>query len=75
MQGRDALLRNYELRLWPNSAIFYIERKPGESVVGKVYELTQEQLDRTDLYEGEAYKRITIAATADSYSFDTYIKA
>lgn len=61
-EGKVAGLIDYELDRYSNNILF-INRKVGESVAGKVYELTDEQLDATDSYEGEMYTRqqVTIA--------------
>lgn len=68
--GAPKVLNHYELMLWPNSAIFYIRRNVGERVSGKIYELTDEQLEATDHYETDAYKRVKIdggPAASDDY--------
>ncbi len=54
--GTVAALPDYELRSYENN-IFYLVKKFGESVAGKVYELTDEQLAATDGYEGKYYKK------------------
>lgn len=74
-EGEYGRLLDYELKLWPNSSIFYVERKPGESVSGKMYELTELQLKRTDAYEGPAYKRVTVKGKTTSDDFEFYVKA
>lgn len=74
MQGKPITLYNFELKAWQSSNIFYIERKPGETVVGKVYELDSKQLSATDDYEGEMYERITIKGDVVSEDIDVYIK-
>lgn len=72
MSGKPFVLQSFELKMWPESTIFYIERKPGEQVVGKIYNLTEEQLKRTDVYESAAYRRETIYPTKGK-PFDVYI--
>lgn len=64
-QGQTAHVRNYELKMWPSSTIFYIEKKVGESVPGKVYTLNDEQLKATDAYETAAYKRVRVSEPGD----------
>lgn len=59
-EGKSGHIYDYELNLWPNSYIFYAEPKPGESIPGKVYELTAKQLADTDRFETSAYKRVTL---------------
>ena len=59
MSGHPAFLLDYELRSY-GSNIFYIVKKFGETVSGKIYELTKEQLDATDAYEGGAYERVQV---------------
>lgn len=72
-QGRPAVLPGYELRLWKNSAIFYVVPKPGERVVGKIYELTKKQIEVTDTYETEAYERIRVEIGKEQV--EIYVKA
>lgn len=55
-QGRVRQLDDYKLHSYP-SGIYYIDKEFGETVAGKVYELTDEQLKATDRYEGSAYSR------------------
>lgn len=52
--GKVSKLDNYELKVFQNG-IYYVEKNFGETVAGKVYELTKEQLEATDHYETEAY--------------------
>jgi hypothetical protein len=52
--------------------IFYIERKLGERVSGKVYELTPEQLEATDRYETDAYQRVHIVDSDPDTPFASY---
>ena len=59
MSGHPAFLLDYELRSY-RSNIFYIVKKFGETVSGKIYELTKEQLEATDAYEGGAYERVQV---------------
>lgn len=53
-QGRVAKLDDYQLNAYDNG-IYYIDKKFGETVAGKIYELTEEQLESTDRYEGKSY--------------------
>jgi gamma-glutamylcyclotransferase (GGCT)/AIG2-like uncharacterized protein YtfP len=69
-EGEYGRLLDYELKLWPDSFIYYIERK-----VGEMYDLTDEQLKATDKYEGSAYERITIETKFGSDDFEVYVKA
>lgn len=55
-QGKVAKLQDYQLNMY-DSGIYYIQKEFGETVAGKIYELTEEQLKRTDAYEGKAYER------------------
>lgn len=59
-QGRVRQLDDYKLHSYP-SGIYYIDKEFGETVAGKVYELTDEQLKATDRYEGSAYIRERVA--------------
>lgn len=72
-EGSDGILLDYELKLWGGSAIMYVEKKIGESVVGKAYDLTKEQLEATDKFETEMYKRETVYV-AGKGSFDVYVR-
>lgn len=58
--GKTGRILDYELKMFPGSTIFYVERKLGECVAGKVYELTDDQLKSTDMYEGKGYKRVSL---------------
>ena len=40
-EGITGVLADYELKLWSGSSICYVEKKIGEKVVGKAYELTK----------------------------------
>lgn len=53
-QGTVAQLDDYELNCYA-SGIYYLDKKFGETVAGKIYDLTPEQLEATDGYEGKAY--------------------
>lgn len=53
--GEVAELKDYQLRMYTNN-IFFLRKKFGETVAGKVYSLTPEQLEATNKYEGRAYK-------------------
>ena len=59
-QGKVRQLDDYKLHSYP-SGIYYIDKEFGETVAGKVYELTDEQLKATDRYEGSAYTRERVA--------------
>jgi gamma-glutamylcyclotransferase (GGCT)/AIG2-like uncharacterized protein YtfP len=59
-EGLPSSILDYELKMWPETTVFYVERKPGERVAGKVYELTEEQLAATDSYETSAYMRVRL---------------
>lgn len=50
----------------------YVDKKIGEKVVGKAYDLTKEQLEATDEYESELYIRETISKGVDS--FEVYVR-
>lgn len=63
-QGRVKQLDDYRLNVY-NSGIYYIDKEFGETVAGKVYELTDEQLERTDQYEGSAYTREKVTIDGD----------
>jgi len=60
-EGESGNLRGFEERAFADESMgSYLEPKPGEYVVGKVYELTPEQLEATDIYMTDAYKRSVI---------------
>lgn len=69
--GAPFILDNYELKAYANGT-FYIEKKIGERVSGKLYELNEDQLKDTDWYETESYERKS--ATQNVISFEFYIK-
>lgn len=59
-EGFMGRLLDFELKMWPKTTIFYVEPRLGETVVGKMYEITDEQMKKTDKYEGKSYKRMEI---------------
>lgn len=65
--GIHVRLLDYELKIWPQSSIFYIEPRIGESVVGKMYNLSKKQLKTTDRYEGPSYKREKIETEDEDF--------
>ena len=70
-QGRVKQLDDYRLNTY-DSGIYYIEKEFGETVAGKVYELTDEQLKRTDAYGGAAYTREQV--TVDGELVNVYVR-
>lgn len=70
-QGRATVLNDYRLDAY-ESGIYYIEKEFGETVAGKVYEITDEQLKRTDAYEGNAYSRENV--TIDGEIVNVYVR-
>lgn len=73
MEGVTGVLNDYELKRWAGSAILYVERRVGERVVGKAYDLTKEQLEATDAFETDMYTRETIRI-AGKEPFDVYVR-
>lgn len=73
MEGVTGILPDYELKLWAGSSIMYVDKKIGEQVVGKAYELTKEQLEATDKFETDMYKRERIFPTGKS-PFEVYVR-
>lgn len=71
-QGRVKQLDDYKLSCY-DSGIYYITKEFGETVAGKVYELTDEQLKRTDQYEGAAYTREKV--TIDGEIVNVYVRS
>lgn len=71
-QGRVKQLDDYRLNCY-NSGIYYITKEFGETVAGKVYELTDEQLKSTDQYEGAAYTREQV--TIDGEIVNVYVRS
>ena len=59
--------------VWYSEGIYYIDKEFGETVAGKVYELTDEQLKATDSYEGKAYTREKV--TIDGEIVNVYVRA
>jgi len=70
-QGRVKQLNDYRLNTYP-SGIYYITKEFGETVAGKVYEISDDQLKRTDAYEGNAYEREVV--TIDGELVNVYIQ-
>lgn len=70
--GRVKQLDDYRLNSYP-SGIYYIEKEFGETVAGKVYEIDDEQLKRTDAYEGAAYTREQV--TIDGELVNVYVRS
>ena len=64
-------LQDYRLDIFPEG-IYYIDKEFGETVAGKVYELTDEQLKNTDKYEGSAYTREQV--TIDGVLTNVYVR-
>ena len=71
-QGKVKQLDDYKLHSYP-SGIYYITKEFGDTVAGKVYELTDEQLKATDGYEGNAYTRERV--TIDGEIVNVYVRA
>ena len=70
-QGRVKQLDDFKLHSYP-SGIYYIDKEFGETVAGKVYELTDKQLKATDSYEGNAYTRERV--TIDGEIVNVYVR-
>lgn len=71
-RGVVAQLDDYKLHSY-DSNIFYLKKEFGETVAGKIYELTNEQLKRTDMYEGSAYKKDYVMI--DGVSVTVYVQS
>ena len=71
-QGRVKQLDDYRLNTYENG-IYYITKEFGETVAGKVYEISDEQLKRTDAYEGKAYTRERV--TIDGEIVNVYVRS
>lgn len=69
--GRPFILNDYELKMYANY-IFYLDRKIGERVTGKLYDLTDEQISQSDAYEGDSYERVTVKQYKEE--FQVYIR-
>lgn len=70
VQGLPFTLEDFELRMFTNN-IFFIERKLGESVVGRIYQLTEDQLKSLDEYMTDKYKREDVEQGTEK--FQTYL--
>lgn len=53
--GVPYVLNDYELKAFSTGA-FFVERKLGERVSGKLYELTPKQIEDTGWYLGEEFE-------------------
>ena len=71
-QGRVKQLDDFKLHSHP-SGIYYIDKEFGETVAGKVYELTDKQLKATDSYEGKVYTREQV--TIDGEIVNVYVRS
>lgn len=69
-QGKPFTLQDFELQQLVDNN-FFISKKLGESVVGRMYEITDAQLKATDSYEGKGYTRIEVEQ--DGETFSTYV--
>ena len=60
--GQPDILRGYRLaKLTGIHAVFSIlQPHPGSTVDGRLFEVTQDELEQLDDYEGEAYQRISV---------------
>ena len=70
-QGIVKQLDDYRLDCY-QGGIYYIDKEFGETVAGKVYELTDKQLKSTDGYEGSAYVRESV--TIDGEIVNVYVR-
>lgn len=57
LEGKKATLPGFE-NVREGMMIPMASPKEGEALEGTVYEVSEEELSHTDLYEGSAYKRI-----------------
>lgn len=68
-EGKAFALDNYELRMFDTNE-FYIVKKFGSQVAGKLYELTDEQMKATDWFMGEEFENFN--ATQEGTFFSSY---
>lgn len=57
MEGEGGVSADYELKLLADGRT-YLEKRMGETAPGKMYTLTDEQLDAVDEYMTDQYKRV-----------------
>lgn len=68
-EGKPFVLNDYELRMFDTNE-FYVVKKYGSQVAGKLYELTDEQIKATDWFMGEEFESFN--ATQDGTFFSSY---
>lgn len=71
-QGLVSKLDDYVLKQYDNG-IYYIDKEFGETVAGKIYEITDKQLKKTDAYETSAYTRESV--TIDGLVVNVYVRS
>ncbi|GAB1823997.1 gamma-glutamylcyclotransferase family protein [Herbidospora sp. RD11066] len=69
LQGRPDALPNH--RMITIKAFPYVQRSPGEEVLGMVYQLTAGELAQADAYEGVEYTRrfVTLKSGIDAWVY------
>lgn len=70
--GMPATMNDYRLG-FNEHGYFEISKEYGECTVGKIYDLTKEQADKTDVYENNLYdlKQVT---TVDNEAVYAYVR-
>lgn len=68
-EGAPYVLEDFELKIDENH-LLYLTKRMGSRVSGKLYKLTEEQLQSTDWYMGENEERSYIMQ--DTVSFQSY---
>lgn len=72
-EGKPFVLNDHELRMFDTNE-FYIVKKFGSQVTGKMYELTEEQIKATDWFMGEEFESFNQTQNAEFFSSYKLIK-
>lgn len=61
-QGKPDSLRGYRLAKLRGIHFVYsiLQPHPGSTVAGELFEVTSEELEKLDAYEGDAYQRVSV---------------
>ncbi|MBU2948629.1 gamma-glutamylcyclotransferase [Zobellia uliginosa] len=77
LRGREAILVGYQIspkKVMESYLVIEVTNTRENAINGMVYKLEQYELQKADLYEGTAYKRIQVSLKSGSSAW-VYIKA
>lgn len=72
-EGASGRLTDFMLNRMKGN-VFHVTPKPGETVAGKLYEVTEEQAKATDEFYTDTFKRIKVE-DKDNGDFEVYVLA